>query len=276
MNNLFNIKFLDFLESQNYTLGVFAGQVSVPNYHICKKNDKMFSRFFYVLQGEIVFNEGTNHVISATAGSIVYLPNNITYHSEWLPPQQGKYIAFNFILDELNFQLPDHICIAAIDKNGVFLEMFQKAYEIWKTGAPGCRLELLSELYKIMHHLFLSSVRSELKSKHQTIYRGILYIENHYLEEISVEDLAKMCSVSPSSFRRLFKEYKKMSPITYRNYLRIKRARELLMTREYNVTEAAAAVNLPDLCYFCRLFKRFLGYTPKSLFIFLFLFFFSL
>ncbi len=265
MNKLFKIEFSDLPENKQNTHVVFAGQVAVPDYYVCRENERMYSRFFYVLQGEIVFNKGTDHMVSATAGSVVYLPNNITYHSQWLPPQQGKYIAFNFILDELNFRLPNCICIAAKDKNGVLLEMFQRAYEIWKAGAPGCRLELLSELYKIIHNIFLNSVRRELKSKHQTIYRGILHIENHYLEEIDVNELANICNVSPSSFRRLFKEYKKMSPITYKNYLRIKRARELLMTREYNVTEAAEAVNLPDLCYFCRLFKRFLGCTPKEL-----------
>lgn len=74
-----------------------------------------------------------------------------------------------------------------------------------------------------------------------------------------------MCNISESTFRRLFREYKKMSPVTYKNYLRIRRARELLLTGEYNVTEAAEAVNLSDLCYFCKLFKRFLGCRPKEL-----------
>ncbi|UKI38466.1 MAG: AraC family transcriptional regulator [Clostridiales bacterium] len=44
------------------------------------------------------------------------------------------------------------------------------------------------------------------------------------MQDISVGDLAKMCSTSEGNFRRLFKKYKNMSPITYRNYLRIKKS----------------------------------------------------
>ena len=71
-----------------------------------------------------------------------------------------------------------------------------------------------------------------------------------------------MCNLSESSFRRHFKEYKKMSPITYRNYLRIKKAKELIESGEYNVTEAAMNVKLPDICYFHKLFKKFYNTTP--------------
>ncbi len=262
MDPLINIQIMDFPRDKVKTFGAFAGRVATPDYYECVKNERMFSRLFYIQQGEIVFDRGTDKMVSAPAGTIVYLPNNITYRSEWLPDRDGKYIAIHFIVDETFLRLPDHICIAARDKNSIYLEMFRKAYEIWKNGAPGYKLELLAELYKILHRLFLDSNRSEIKSKYQTVYRGILYIENHYLEEINVGELAAMCCVSESSFRRLFKEYKKMSPITYKNYLRIKRARELLLTGEYNVTEAANAVNIPDLCYFCKLFKRFTGRNP--------------
>ena len=90
------------------------------------------------------------------------------------------------------------------------------------------------------------------------------HLENNYIEEITVEHLAKMCNMSQCNFRRYFKKYSDMSPITYRNYLRIIKARDLLQTGEYNVTEAAAAVNIPDNCYFHKLFRQFLGSTPKS------------
>ena len=53
-----------------------------------------------------------------------------------------------------------------------------------------------------------------------------------------------------------------MSPVTYKNYLRIKKAKELIESGEYNVTEAAIAVNIPDICYFHKLFKKFYDAAP--------------
>ena len=93
----------------------------------------------------------------------------------------------------------------------------------------------------------------------------MLYLENHYLEDITTKKLADMCNTSESSFRRYFKKEKNMSPITYRNHLRIKKAYELIMSGEYNVSEVAAIVNIPDICYFNKLFKRTYNISPGSL-----------
>lgn len=179
------------------------GIVPTPDVYVCTENDKKFSRFFYVINGTITFDKGTEKEITASAGTIVYLPNNITYKSEWSAGTDGKYISVNFQLDELYITLPDSICIAAVDRNS-------------------------------------------------------------YLSDVSVSELAEMCSTCESNFRRLFRRYKKMSPVTYKNYLRIQKACDLLRTGEYSVTEAAYAVNIDDISYFHKLFTRFTGCTPKQ------------
>ena len=92
-----------------------------------------------------------------------------------------------------------------------------------------------------------------------------MHLENHYLEDIGVTELAAMCNTSESNFRKLFARYKSMPPVTYRNYLRIKKAVTLIETGEYNVREAAEAVNIPDINYFHKLFKHFIGITPGEL-----------
>ena len=264
MKNDFIIQIPEFDEKDSKIFGVFSDKVIPPSGYTCIKNDKMFSRFFYVVHGEIVFNKGTNEIVSAPAGSIVYLPNDITYQSEWVGNEIGEFISVNFILDEFYVRLPNKICIAAMDKNGLYLEMFSRAYNIWLGGRPGYKLETLAEIYKILYTLFTDSTYRQIKTKHHTIYKGILYLENHYLEEVDVATLANMCSTSESNFRRLFKEYKKMSPVTYRNYLRIKKSTELLRTGEYSIAEAATAVNIPDVCRFYKLFKQFFNTTPKQ------------
>ena len=101
-----------------------------------------------------------------------------------------------------------------------------------------------------------------LKEKHQSIAKGIIYLESHYLDNTSIDEIAKMCNISPTCFRRLFKEYSPYPPIQYRNILRIKKAQELLRTGEYSVLDVADAVNIPDVCYFSKLFKKITGLSP--------------
>lgn len=264
MSEDFYVKLSETNMTADYRFGVFMGVVRTPDTYICTENDKPFSRFFYVTNGTITFDKGTEKEISASAGTIVYLPNNITYKSEWSAGEDGKYISVNFQLDELYITLPDRICIAAVDKNGYYLNMFRNIYDIWIKDALGYKIEVLSEIYRLIYCLMNDSIYSRAKTEHHIIYKGILYLENNYLSDVSVKELAKMCNTCESIFRRLFRRYKQMSPVTYKNYLRIQKACDLLRTGEYSVTEAAYAVNIDDISYFHKLFTRFMGCTPKK------------
>ena len=56
-----------------------------------------------------------------------------------------------------------------------------------------------------------------------------------------------------------------MSPVDYRNSLRIRRAAELLRTGRFTVGEAAKQVGIEDIKYFGKLFKRYTGINPGIL-----------
>ena len=55
-----------------------------------------------------------------------------------------------------------------------------------------------------------------------------------------------------------------MSPLQYRNRIRLKKARYLLSTGEYTATQVADAVGFTDYNHFGRLFRRYYGYTPMQ------------
>ena len=54
-----------------------------------------------------------------------------------------------------------------------------------------------------------------------------------------------------------------MSPIKYRNMLRINKSLEILKTGEYSVIETAMIVGFDDTAYFSRLFKERFGNSPS-------------
>lgn len=218
-----------------------------------------------VASGNFVFNQGTDDSVSATSGDIVYLPSNVSYVSDWVGSARGSYITLHFVLDEFYVKFPSYICIAKHDKDGLFLKAFYRMLTIWQQGKPGYELETLAQFYNFIHILYLDYMSVQLKEKHSKIYKGILYLENNYTDDVSISELAEMCYLSESTFRRLFLDYKKMPPITYRNYLRMKKAYTLIKTGEYTVTEAASAVNIPDLCYFNRLFKKYFGISLSKI-----------
>lgn len=232
----------------------------------CTKNMRKWERFMYVYKGKITVNTDKNSVV-CSAGEIMYLPYDVVYTSEWESESEIGYITIEFIVSKKNgerFALSDSVQNIVKDKNGVFLNLFEKIFNTVAKGEIGYRIKASSILYEIFHLMILDNIKKDLKNTHNDIYKAILYIENNYVEDISVEKLASMCTMSQSKFRKCFHEYSGMSPIKYKNALRAKKAAELLETGEYTVSEAAYMVGIDDLAYFNRVFKKAYGRNPKD------------
>ncbi len=89
------------------------------------------------------------------------------------------------------------------------------------------------------------------------------YIDKNYVYDIKVEDVAKIAMVSGSYFRYLFKNLTHKTFTEYVNYLRIKRASELLI-KNYteSVYDICFSVGFNNINYFNRLFKQQTGLSP--------------
>ena len=89
-------------------------------------------------------------------------------------------------------------------------------------------------------------------------------MSENWHENRTVSYYAELCNMSEMNFRRLFREYTGMSPIEYRNDIRLTNARNKLQSGEYNVSEAAEICGFSNLSFFIRLYKKKYGYTPKK------------
>ena len=248
------------------SLNAYANAVPIvpPDPMNCTAGLRPYSRFYYVTSGETIFNKGTPKELHGRCGDIIYLPHDVTYVSEWSSGELGSFLTVNFIINDESIVFSDDICIAAVDTSGRYLRLFRELNDIWTKGSYDSRLRALAVFSELLVMLSEDNSRSALRSNYGAISDGIMYIENHFWEEFSVEDLSRMCAVSPATFRRQFKAYSDYSPITYRNYLRIKRAESLLESGEYTVTEASLAVGFSDLSYFNRTFRKFFGKNPSD------------
>jgi AraC family transcriptional regulator len=88
------------------------------------------------------------------------------------------------------------------------------------------------------------------------------HIEDGLEGFLPVEDLAKLVSLSPSHFCRVFKESFGESPHGYITRLRVERARTLMLTTSESLSQIALACGLADQAHLCRCFRRVTGTTP--------------
>jgi transcriptional regulator GlxA family with amidase domain len=89
-------------------------------------------------------------------------------------------------------------------------------------------------------------------------------IAGHFDETIDVSDLAEACRLSPTHFRRLFREALRESPTEYLGRLRVQKAAALLGSGRYGVLDAALACGFNSLSAFSRQFRALYGESPRA------------
>ena len=89
-------------------------------------------------------------------------------------------------------------------------------------------------------------------------------VKLHLFSNLKLEQLAKLCNLSLSSFKREFKKEFKDSPTNYIIGKKIEKAKKLLSVTDLPISEIAYETGFQDQLYFTRLFKRKTGKTPST------------
>lgn len=90
----------------------------------------------------------------------------------------------------------------------------------------------------------------------------LAYMQKNYREPLDVGILPRVAQMTPSSYCRAFKRATGMTPSEYLTHLRMKEAKELLVSSQYSVKDVARSVGFSDELYFSRLFKKREGLPP--------------
>ena len=69
--------------------------------------------------------------------------------------------------------------------------------------------------------------------------------------------------MAPSTFHKYFKDITTLSPLQYQKRLRLGEAQSLMLSKGYDVTEAAFSVGYESATQFIREYKRLFGEPPK-------------
>ena len=91
-----------------------------------------------------------------------------------------------------------------------------------------------------------------------------IFIKEHYKEEISLLEIAKIANLTPTSFCRMFKVKAKKSFVEYLNEVRISAACKFLIETDMGISEIAYQCGYKTASNFNRIFKKLTGVTPKE------------
>lgn len=90
------------------------------------------------------------------------------------------------------------------------------------------------------------------------------YMEQHYMDPISLEEVAAQVGFNPSYFSTVFKKNCGEGFVDYLTGIRVGEAKKLLCNAEVPITEICFQIGYRDLKHFNRVFKRLTGLTPSE------------
>ncbi len=98
------------------------------------------------------------------------------------------------------------------------------------------------------------------------VIRQILnYINSNYASELSIKTLSQKLNINPTYLGQLFQKETGELFSNYVNELRIKKAKELLLTTNLKTKKIASRVGYSDVNYFYKKFKQYTGLSPTEL-----------
>lgn len=223
--------------------------VNLPSYEL-----------IFTLSGEISVFFSDKNVLD-TVDAVRYLPKGINKGAYSLDAlKDSTCIDIYFDTEDA---MPDS---AFVLKNMSELKShFTKIYNIWQTKRSGYYAECMSIMYDIVRRIRLHGEKYITSEKSRKIIPSFEYMLSHYFEHDF--DYEKMCGesgLSYSYFKEIFIKQYGISPVKYVTNLRIERAKELLITGQYTITEIAEKCGFDSVYYFSKVFKSHTGVCPKD------------
>lgn len=144
--------------------------------------------------------------------------------------------------------------------SGRFFEGYEQLYYRYGTAEA-----MIDDLILMTLDIFMNRNESDISriSNHK-VKEIMLYIRNHFNQEISIQQLANQFFLSPNYLCQLFKKEVGETIIEHISRLRIEYACKMLIETNLSIYQIGEKCGFQDYFYFTRIFKRHLKMTPTQ------------
>lgn len=123
---------------------------------------------------------------------------------------------------------------------------------------------LVLVLQEFINRVFNLSISSIRKREKKPIQDAKIFINNHYSEQLSLEDVAQHVGLNPSYFSYFFKKETGITFVEFITLMRFENAKALLVDGKDCISDIAKAVGFNDDKYFSNVFRKLSGISPSQ------------
>lgn len=229
---------------------------------------KTYSAHF-ILEGKGVYLlNGKSYTLGAGQGFMIMPGDRCIYIADRVHPWKYVYASFCGADDDTL------VHSAGLDENNVTFQfplddgMIHDIYAMHAAGkineARG--YDVTGYFLLCMSRLVKNNLASTEQADASAVYvkKACLYVEDHYPDSITVEDIAAYVGLDRTYLYRIFRKHLGLSPSAYLMRYRLERAAEQLKTAELSIAEIGIGVGFHDVSHFYKAFSKKYGMSPKQ------------
>lgn len=165
---------------------------------------------------------------------------------------------------DVDLRLPDGLMPRVCRIDGM-QELFQELTACWNSCQPGYKIRCKEIIYKMVNTIIKEQIiKTDTFIKYRKIKPAIIRIETGFSDNITVEELSSLCSMSPSNLTRLFVSVTGKTPIQYLQNTRISYAKAEISRGEQDLSSLSERCGYADIFSFSRSFKKSVGVPPSK------------
>ena len=219
----------------------------------------------YALDGQAEYRFLGGERVLLSKGDLFFISPDASYSI--VTPREFHHYTVNFDIHGASSSaemLDMPYCLLGAEHTAQLEGGLGRLVALWRAKRIGYEMQCVSLLYEILALFYLQYVGQTNEKNDERLLRARGHIEQHFAEPISLRDLAYLCNMSVTNFRREWKKRYLESPIKYRDTVRMYYAKELLRSGYYSVADVAQKCGFEDVSYFVRSFGQKVGMTPNQ------------
>lgn len=231
------------------------------------RSDKNSFILFYTLGGEGTVNQG-GQTVRLPKGQALLMDCR-TPQSYGTSPGHGHWYHLWAHIDGPGVVLAGHtLGLPQLTPVAVPLSRLQPhadvLFERLGTESVGNATRIGLAVHALVAEVVLAAQETGPIAEDDPVRLACAYVEQHFAEKVSLDDLARAAAVSPSYLIRLFKRQLETTPHDYLLRYRISRAKELLAETTLTSAVIAERVGFTSESNFSYRFKQMVGQGPRA------------
>ncbi len=243
--------------------------ISLPSMSTYRAAGRSDYQILYVASGNAVFTLESGEIKVPAGSMVLYTPHQTQKYIYYLEDKPEVYW-IHFTGNEVKELLQR---VGFIDSPVLYTGISSRYQELFSNMIREIQLprpcsEELSALYlKELFYLIQRQIAEGSQNKrsiHREMEKAVSYFHENFTRSIQIETYAEEHHMSTCWFIRSFKQYVGMPPGQYLTSIRISKAKELLESTGYSVSEIGSIVGYENPLYFSRIFKKQTGSSPTE------------